>query len=315
MPKPNVNDWTVITKAMKDFGQETQRLQQLTVKMTCPSLIAEFVNEFETSDCFLLGKPVGFEFWLNEISAESAPKIPYKKHMEAFKDFIMASENTRGPLFKGLVKLEWEEIFDVCMKMGDNLIYPMGYTQEMKPPKGVSNNLGIMMTLIKFLGTNPKNFNELRKFATQNTWTRTQKPIEEKDHNVLKSLGFLKQGIMDSVVNVAKHCERKYIIEKKVLEWARNQKKNEDLAKDLKKGYPKFPICGQMALNYNHLEDGVISDKTVGSSSSKMTSKLLFACICTLLEDALCWYNKNGPNPGLPNNNGVKNQSLHLYLR
>ena len=170
---PEVNDWTVFTKAMKDFGQETQLLQQLTVKTTCPSLITEFVNEFEATHCFLGAKPVGFEFWLSEISNKNAPEIPFKKHMEAFKRFIEASMNTRRPLFKGQVRSEWEEIFNVCMKMGDNLIYPMGYTQEMKPPKGVSNNLGI-----------------------------------------LKSLGFLKQAIMDNVVSMAKHCKQKYVIKK-----------------------------------------------------------------------------------------------------
>ena len=105
---------------------------------------------------------------------------------------------------------------------GDNLIYPLGYTQEMKPPKGVSNNLGKMMTLTKFLGPNPKNFNELHNFATQNSWTRSQKPIEDEDHNVLKSLGFLKQAIIDNIVSMEKHLERKYVIKKKVLEWARN---------------------------------------------------------------------------------------------
>ena len=83
---------------------------------------------------------------------------------------------------------------------------------------------------------------------------------------------------------------------------------------DLIHDYPKFPRCGKLDLNFEHHEDHDITDKDVDSTSTKMTAKLHFACISTLLEDALIWYNKNGPNPGLSNKHPEKNQMLWLYL-
>ena len=113
---------------------------------------------------------------------------------------------------------------------------------------------------------------------------------------------------------VAKHCEQKYIIEKKVLEWAQNQNGQKVFAEDLEDGYPKFPRCRKLALNYEAFEEHDITDSAVELNLMKMTAKILFACICTLLEDALSWYNEYGPNIGLTNNNGEKNQTLQLYL-
>jgi hypothetical protein len=312
--KPEVKSWAAISASMKSFGQETQRLQQLTVKMTCSSLITEFVNEFETTDLFLNTKPLGFEFWAHEDKREKHPKIPYKEHVEAFLQFIYASVNTRGPLFKGLVRNEWKDIAKICYAVGSNLNYPLGYTSEIKPPNGMSNNLGIMVTLLKYLGPNPRNYNELRKFANQNKWLRTQKEVAPEDHKVLKSLGFLKQAVMDNVLFVANHCEQKYIVEKKVLDWARAEKGNPDLAKDLQDGYPRFPRCEKGELDFAYLEDRRVTDVELDLKSTKMTSKLHFACVCTLLADALSWYNRNGPNPGVGCDDGSSNQAVHLYL-
>ena len=71
-----------------------------------------------------------------------------------------------------------------------------------------------------------------------------------------------------------------------MLEWAQYQNGNKVLAQDLEDGYPKFPRCKKFALNYEAFEERDIADSAVELNSTKMTEKLLFACICTLLEDA-----------------------------
>ena len=300
--KQDSSTWEEASNAMKNFGQEQQRLQELVVKTTCPSVLTEFVNEFETSNLFINAIPVGSEFWTTPIQKESHLRIPFIPHFKYFMAFLNASIDSRGRLFKGNSTLDWTRIARVCEEQGKNLNYPLGYTQETKPPNGLSKNLGITITLLKFLGPDPRNYNELRKFLNQNQWARPQKFIEEDDKERLKSLGFMKQAILDNVVSVATHCTKKYVVEKKVIEWSRNENGNPDLALDLEFDYPFFPRCEKDGLNFDlYREEGYqINDKEFQMTSSKMTNKLHFALIFTLLSDALRWYNRAGPNTVFP---------------
>ena len=125
----------------------------------------------------------------------------------------------------------------------------------------------------------------------------------------------MKQAILDNVVWVAEHCTKKYVIEKKVIEWTRNENVNPDLAHDLQFSYPKFPKCEKVGLNFDILREGYqVNDKELRMSSGKMTNKLYFALIYTLLLDALRWYNRAGPNPVFPVQ-AESNNAVQLYLK
>ena len=129
----------------------------------------------------------------------------------------------------------------------------------------------------------------------------------------LKLLGFMKQAILDNVIITATHCTQKYVIKKKVMEWARNECDNPDLAADLKESYPYFPRCKKTSLNFEYLKGRVINDTEMTLSSSKMTNKLHFALISTLMSDAITTYNKSGPNPEIPQQTS-RNKAVSLYL-
>ena len=314
MDKADSKSWAVVSETMKSFGQETQRLQELTVKMTCPSVLTEFVNEFEASELFINTEPLGSVFWTTPIPPKSHLKLPYSAHFKSFQKFLNDSLITRGPIFKGNSHLEWKGIFNECRKLGTNLKYPLGNSIETKPPNGLSKNLGITVTLLKFLGPDPRNYNELRKFTNQNQWEKVQNPLLEEDMERLKSLGFMKQAILDNVIATATHCTQKYVMEKKVMEWARNECDNPDLAADLKESYPYFPRCEKTDLNFEWIKGRVINDKEMLLSSSKMTNKLFFALVSTLMSDAISTYNKSGPNPVFPHQTSC-NKAMDLYLK
>jgi hypothetical protein len=284
------------------LGRITTASQMQNVEITWCSLCSEAIEFIMNSQEFKRMKPLNFEsYWADPaVDVYSALLTPLKKYFQGL-DITrkgVAVGNIKNDLVQVLQKLEFKRF-----------TYPLGYKRIAKPPNGCPKDLATFATVVKFLSHDPVNFNGIRMYFQLDSWNVPQAPLTDLDKAIFKGLPYFRYFVLWPVSEVTLHCEKKYIIEKKILQICRDSKDCPGLVSDLE-CFPEFTHIGTK----HNLGLQVITDQQLKMNRSvTFTKKLVYALHSTLLQDMIDTINHYGFNFHVRMTENA-NHLVHLYL-
>jgi hypothetical protein len=264
------------------------------------------------------------------------------KLWQSFLAFLKLAPSTRETLAMGDSGKK-AGCFDIAdpSKTGKPFTLGMGKGLELHPPTGVPKDLGIFSAILRLTCDDIQSLVRLRDLITDRESSMPQNPIQLRNKRYFRTMHFVSHWVFGTSNAVCDHLEQKYLQEKALIhcliESDRDEAVRDDLldteqpnsygnvggAPNLMRNY-KLMMEEQSPISHTRMKsaDGnegkpsYLSEGDCGVTpqSTKMTSKVRFACQCVIFRDLMEGIIKLGTNPAI-SLSGSSNHKLHYYLK